>query len=230
MMTFHERYMETLLFGAPDKVPLLPGGPRESTLKVWYQQGFPEGKDFYQAMLEELGLPQMAIEMDGPGVFFGLLPFFEEKVLEHKDGHYIVQDWMGAITEISDEYDYTYIRAADNRRVVIPNEQLSSKVVHNYTIVEQASAATVDFSVPPVAALADISRVALEEAARFTRGEDGREPTLTVLEIAFDQVRLRITLWAADRPTAESVAATLRGALMERLESEGLLAPAAPGS
>jgi uroporphyrinogen decarboxylase len=32
--------------------------------------------------------------------------------LEHRDGHYIVQDWMGAITEISDEYDYTYIRSA----------------------------------------------------------------------------------------------------------------------
>ena len=111
-MTFHERYMETLLFGVPGKIPLLPGWPRESTLKVWYQQGFPEGKDFNQAMLEDLGLPPMAIEMDGPGVFFGLLPFFEEKVLEHKDGHYIVQDWMGAITEISDEFDFTYIRSA----------------------------------------------------------------------------------------------------------------------
>ena len=41
-----------------------------------------------------------------------MIPIFEEKVLEHKDGHYIVQDWMGAITEISDEFDYTYIRNA----------------------------------------------------------------------------------------------------------------------
>jgi len=37
-------------------------------------------------------------------------PTFEEKVLAHKDGHYIVQDWMGNVTEISDEYDFTYIR------------------------------------------------------------------------------------------------------------------------
>ena len=41
-----------------------------------------------------------------------MIPTFEEKVLEHRDGHYVVQDWMGAITEISDEYDYTYIRQA----------------------------------------------------------------------------------------------------------------------
>ena len=46
------------------------------------------------------------------GVSFKMIPWFEEKVLEHRDGHYIVQDWMGAITEISDEFDYTYIRQA----------------------------------------------------------------------------------------------------------------------
>jgi len=47
-----------------------------------------------------------------PGVSFKMIPTFEEKVLEHRDGHYVVQDWMGAITEISDKYDYTYIRSA----------------------------------------------------------------------------------------------------------------------
>ncbi len=41
-----------------------------------------------------------------------MIPAFAEKVLQHKDGHYIVQDWMGNIVEISDEYDYTYIRNA----------------------------------------------------------------------------------------------------------------------
>ena len=48
----------------------------------------------------------------GLDVDFRLRPIFEEKTLEHKDGHYIVQDWMGAITEISDEFDATYIRNA----------------------------------------------------------------------------------------------------------------------
>jgi len=36
-----------------------------------------------------------------------MIPEFEEKVLEHRDGAYVVQDWMGAIVEISDTYDYT---------------------------------------------------------------------------------------------------------------------------
>ena len=111
-MTFRERYLETLLFGRPDRIPLMPGGPRESTLRVWHQQGLPEGRHYFRALLEELQLPPMPGGVHDVGVSFRMIPAFEEKVLAHRDGHYIVQDWMGAITEISDEFDYTYIRSA----------------------------------------------------------------------------------------------------------------------
>jgi len=109
-----ERYRETLLFGHPDRIPLSPGGPRESTLRRWHKEGLPEGRNYMDVLLEELGIegdPPSGPRIS-PGVSFKMIPTFEEKVLEHKDGHYIVQDWMGAITEISDEYDYTYIRRA----------------------------------------------------------------------------------------------------------------------
>lgn len=112
-MTSRERYRETLLFGHPDKVPLQPGGPRESTLAAWRQQGLPEGVDYYQYLLELLGLePEKTQPRIDLGVSFRMIPTFEEKILEHRNGHYVVQDWMGAITEISDRYDYTYIRSA----------------------------------------------------------------------------------------------------------------------
>jgi len=45
------------------------------------------------------------------GVSFNLMPEFEEKVLEHRDGHYIVQSFRGEIVEISDKYDLSYIRS-----------------------------------------------------------------------------------------------------------------------
>lgn len=112
-MTSRERYQAALLFKNPDKIPLQPGGPRESTLKVWHRQGLPQDCSYVDAYHDLLGItkeaqrPQPALN-----VSFCMIPTFEEKVLEHKDGHYIVQDWMGAITEISDEYDYTYIRSA----------------------------------------------------------------------------------------------------------------------
>lgn len=118
-MTSRERYRSALLFGKPDRVPLSPGGPRESTLAAWRQQGLPPGVHYYDYLLDTLGIareparPRVALDID-----FRMIPWFEEKVLEHKPagpghpGSYIVQDWMGAITEISDQYDYTYIRTA----------------------------------------------------------------------------------------------------------------------
>jgi uroporphyrinogen decarboxylase len=112
-MTPRERRLETLLFGKPDRIPFEPGGPRESTIAAWRQQGLDANANYYTTLLDILGIPiQRQRPMPDLGVSFKMIPQFEEKVLEHRDGHYIVQDWMGAITEISDRYDYTYIRAA----------------------------------------------------------------------------------------------------------------------
>ncbi|MBN1877726.1 MAG: hypothetical protein JXA33_26125 [Anaerolineae bacterium] len=112
-LTVRERYLETLFFGHPDKVPLSPGGPRESTLAAWRQQGLPEDVQWYSHLMDLLGIvPTPTKPHVNLGVSFIMIPTFEEKVLEHRDGHYVVQDWMGAITEISDVYDYTYIRSA----------------------------------------------------------------------------------------------------------------------
>jgi uroporphyrinogen decarboxylase len=112
-MNERERFRASLGFGKPDRYTLNPGKPRESTLAAWHQQGLPADADWYEYLLQTLGVepPKIQPEVD-LGVSFKMIPTFEEKVLEHRDGHYIVQDWMGAITEISDEFDYTYIRRA----------------------------------------------------------------------------------------------------------------------
>ncbi|MBN1351210.1 hypothetical protein JXJ21_17455 [candidate division KSB1 bacterium] len=112
-MTPQRRFREALLFGNPDKIPLNPGGPRESTRAIWRTQGLPPDVDYYEYLMKLLNIdPELPDERVGPGISFKMIPTFEEKVIEHKNGHYIVQDWMGAITEISDDYDYTYIRSA----------------------------------------------------------------------------------------------------------------------
>ena len=115
-MNQRERYIATLLFQDPDRIPFMPGAPRESTLAVWRGQGMPDCADYLEALVGELGLEKKEIlprrPVLSPGVSFRLNPCFEEKILEHKDGHYIVLDWMGAVTEISDEYDLSYLREA----------------------------------------------------------------------------------------------------------------------
>jgi len=113
-MNPRERYIETVTFGTPDKIPFDPGGPRESTIAAWHKQGLPKDANWFEYLVETIGLDnnQSRTEMIDVGVDFLLLPQFEEKVLEHKDGHYIVQDWKGNICEISDQFDVTYLRYA----------------------------------------------------------------------------------------------------------------------
>jgi hypothetical protein len=118
-MTSRERYLETMRFGQPDRVPLQPGGPRQSTLKRWSQEGLSDPSDWWLTFHRELGIePEITKTKIGPGVSLRMIPEFEEKVLEHypgrdgAPGHLIVQDWMGNVVEISDEFDVAYLRQA----------------------------------------------------------------------------------------------------------------------
>ncbi|HUW83450.1 MAG TPA: uroporphyrinogen decarboxylase family protein [Phycisphaerae bacterium] len=112
-MTARQRYIETLTFGSPDRIPFQPGGGRKSTRARWHGEGLPEAKSPITHVMELLGIepdrtdPPVRLDVD-----FRMIPQFEEKTLEHKNGHYVVQDWKGNICEISDEYDVTYLREA----------------------------------------------------------------------------------------------------------------------
>ena len=106
-MNSRERFRETLLFGRPDRIPFSPGGPRESTRARWKSEGLDEPTRYMDAVYDILGFRPEPPQQPGVGLGVSF-----QRVLEHRDGHYGVRDWMGAITEISDQYDYTYIRSA----------------------------------------------------------------------------------------------------------------------
>ncbi len=112
-MTPRERYLATLLYQKPDRLPFSPGGARESTLKAWHSQGLPQGVNWLQEAMRLAGIPAEAVSPAASlPVDWRMMPQFEEKVLEHRGGHYIVQDWKGNICEISDTYDVSYLREA----------------------------------------------------------------------------------------------------------------------
>ena len=110
-MNTRENFIETMLFGKPEKVPFMPGHGRISTVKRWEEEGLPKGKDQYEALCDILKVKR---EITKPvtelGVKFTIWPDFEQKILSHEDGHYLVQDWKGAIVEISDEFDLSYLK------------------------------------------------------------------------------------------------------------------------
>ena len=112
-MTERQRFRETLLFGRPDRVPLTPGGPRESTLAAWHTQGLPEGVHYMDHLREVLGIePPPAIERIRPGINFRMMPQFEEKIIERRASTLVVQDWKGNVCEISDKFGVRHLREA----------------------------------------------------------------------------------------------------------------------
>ena len=65
-MNQRERYLGTLLFGTPDKIPLEPQSGRISTREAWYTQGFP--KNILPGNIPEYGYRQAG----------GILPWPED--------------------------------------------------------------------------------------------------------------------------------------------------------
>ena len=113
-MTERERFVATLCFQRPDRIPFQPGDGRRSTLAAWHQQGLPTGvADYHGYVRASLGLPPPGTQPPvDPGLDFRMVPRFEEKVIERRPGTLVVQDWKGNVCEISDQYDVTYLRDA----------------------------------------------------------------------------------------------------------------------
>jgi hypothetical protein len=116
-MNLREQFCETILFGKPDRIPLFPGGGRESTLARWHQEGLPKEVCKSEAVTEyayRLAGGKLELPRFGPGFWVQdrMIPQFEEKVIERKERSQIVQDWKGNICEISNEFELRHLRDA----------------------------------------------------------------------------------------------------------------------
>ena len=113
-MNARERYLETILFGNPDRIPLTPGGARESTRARWYKEGLPEDVPDYNRYAYELAGGSLPEPESGPGfpIDERMRPQFEEKIIEEKENSRVVQDWKGNVCEIGKEFTPEYLRNA----------------------------------------------------------------------------------------------------------------------
>ena len=110
-MNIRERYIATVRGEKPDRVPYMPGRARESTVKRWCETGLPQGVEWFSYVTDQLGIdPAWPHSEKSLGVTERMIPQFEEKIIERKEGSLVVQDWKGNICEISDAFDVTYLR------------------------------------------------------------------------------------------------------------------------
>jgi small-conductance mechanosensitive channel len=178
---------------------------------------------FARAMLASAGIAALVVGLAARSVLAnfisGLILAFSQPL---RIGDYVcVDNDAGTVEEI--RLTYTHIRTGDNRRVLIPNDLLTTKVIHNYSIVDEVSAATVEFAVPTDAPIAAVCAAVLAVAHDLEDHALGRPSSLEVADVSVEAVRLKLTLWAASRPAAADLAATARRRIAEDLQAAGYL-------
>jgi small-conductance mechanosensitive channel len=122
---------------------------------------------------------------------------------------------------------YTRIRTADNRRVLIPNEELANSRVTNLTLVDPVTLAQARVTVPVGADPARVREV-LSDLVPLTPGRIGSrpDPGVSVTELTADGVVFTIGVWTPDPASAAQAGAWLRERALARLSDEGVFAGA----
>jgi len=107
---------------------------------------------------------------------------------------------------------YTFIRKANDTRLVVPNERLAQSTIENHTIVDPRVRVEVELWLPPHA---DASRAVAVLS---------REPNLDVevTQVDKDGIKLTAATWADTARERGGLAARVRASALESLRSEGL--------
>ena len=107
---------------------------------------------------------------------------------------------------------YTFIRKANDTRLVVPNELLAQSTIENHTIVDPRVRVEVDLWLPPSA---DAPRA----VSVLGRDED---LDVEIAQVDKDGIRLTAATWATTAAERGGVAARVRASCLESLRNEGL--------
>ena len=119
----------------------------------------------------------------------------------------------GVVEEIA--LTYTFIRTADNARLVIPNEKLASDTIRNSTIVSREKLAEVTVQIP-----LEHDLTAVVDALRAeTASERDAEVFVSALD---EQATVTLRAWASDEGAAQRLESDLRVRAHGRLRAAGI--------
>ncbi|MBS3814802.1 mechanosensitive ion channel family protein [Candidatus Bipolaricaulota bacterium] len=135
----------------------------------------------------------------------------------------IMDDDFGYVEEIT--LMQTFIRTWDNRRIIVPNDVLSNRIVQNWSIKDsRLLAATIiylDYG-------ADIDKIRgwVKEAVQESEYWNGEgEPGVQVMDFTEKTIKVRALAWADDPPSAWNLRCEIREKLLDHFEKEGLEFP-----
>jgi len=136
------------------------------------------------------------------------------------DDAVIMEDDFGYVEEIT--LMQTFIRTWDNRRIIVPNDVLSNRIIQNWSIKDpELLASTIIYL--DYGANIDKIRGWIKQAVRESEHWNGNgEPGVQVMDFTEKTIKLRAVAWADDPPSAWNLRCEIREKLLNHFREEGL--------
>jgi small-conductance mechanosensitive channel len=134
-----------------------------------------------------------------------------------------VGDSSGRISAMKTRY--ISIAAGDGREFLIPNEDLVTKTVVNWTYTDMNTLVKIPFSANYDADPRLVCRLAAGIAAENPRATKGKTPNCNLTEFAEHGMKFSLTFWIADPDGMDSVKSEVMLSLWDAFKREGIRVP-----
>jgi small-conductance mechanosensitive channel len=134
-----------------------------------------------------------------------------------------IGDSTGRINEMKTRY--ISVAAGDGREFLIPNEDLVTQKVTNWTYTDKNTLVKVNFGTNYEADPRQVCKLAIEIAAAAPRAIKGRPPNCILTEFAEIGMKFSMTFWIADPDGLDNVKSEVMLSLWDAFKREGIKVP-----
>ena len=134
-----------------------------------------------------------------------------------------IGDSTGRISEMKTRY--ISVAAGDGREFLIPNEDLVTQKVTNWTYTDKNTLVKVNFGTNYDADPRLVCKLAIDVAAAAKRAIKGRPPSCLLTEFAEAGMNFSLTFWIADPDGMDNVKSEVMLSLWDAFKREGIRVP-----
>jgi small-conductance mechanosensitive channel len=120
---------------------------------------------------------------------------------------------------------YISVAAGDGREFLIPNEDLVTQRVTNWTYTDKNTLVKVTFSTNYDADPRLVCKLAIETASRTERALKSKPPNCLLTEFAEAGMRFSLTFWVADPADMDSTKSEVMLSLWDAFKRDGIRVP-----
>ncbi|QPF84350.1 mechanosensitive ion channel [Bradyrhizobium genosp. L] len=120
---------------------------------------------------------------------------------------------------------YISVAAGDGREFLIPNEDLVTQKVTNWTYTDKNTLVKIAFSTNYDANPRQVCKLAVETASAHPRATKGKTPNAILTEFAEAGMKFSLTFWIADPDGMDGVKSDVMLALWDAFKQDGIKVP-----